>query len=221
MKYGFVKLSDGTLWQHGKSFYNTDSTIDYTQPVKVATNVLDWEDGAGEFYVIKTDHSLWRIAYSNAATSKIADNVASVSGNDGGYVYITTDGSVYARGSDTGRCNIWGQNGVTWQYNTPTQIAQSVGPAVKVLTDHNYTMVLGADGRLWGAGCPGQYNSRFGDGTMNGRATFSPMATNVSTFTPQFVVDPSGKLYGFGANYIGQLGNGTYNDSEVFIPIAY
>lgn len=218
--YVLMKRSDGTLWQLGKELFDWRD-IDFSSPVQVADNVLTAVPYSFGFYVIKTDNSLWDVPFGGTST-KIADNVASVSATNNARIYIKTDGSVYAQGNDITGCKVFGQGASgPYQYATDTRIVQSLGPISSAKLTHNYTMLLGTNGVLWAAGCNDPDASRFGDNTQNDRPSFSSMASNVKMFSGPFIVDYSSNLFATGMNYTGQFGNGTRKDEGFFVPIQY
>lgn len=219
----FVQRTDGTLWQLRSELWDTTGR-NFATPIQVATDVVNVVPVSYGFYAHKTDGTVWYNVYNTGSSTKVADNVAQFAASDSSRMWVTRAGEVYAWGNDGGSCNIFGVNTATGKYDTPTKVAAHIGAASRVYMAGDHTYLLGADGTLWGAGCNDSYwkeLSYFADGTFNARPAFTPMATNVALFTGTFIVNTSGGLYANGFNYSGQFGNGTNDDSVVFIPVAY
>lgn len=218
----YMKRSDGSIWQLGKEIFDVRD-LDFSTPVQIDSNVDKYYPDTLGMYVIKNDRSLWYTRFGSAP-SKISDDVVDVAPIDG-YIYVKTDGTVYAKGHDISECGkAFGQGAsTTTTYLTPTQIAMNVGPVAEVSASPSYTVLHGVDGTLWAAGCNDRFReiSFFGDGTFNDRPTFSQMATGVKLFRGNFIVNMSGALFANGYNYSGQFGNGTDEGSLQYIPVAY
>jgi alpha-tubulin suppressor-like RCC1 family protein len=146
-----------------------------------------------------------------------------------------------ALGSD-GKAYTWGQNtygqlgdGTTTNRTTPVAVSQGEVPDgvtfTQIDSSGNFTVALGSDGKAytWGRNPYGQ----LGDGTTTNRTT--PVAVSQGevpdgvTFTqiapsPDYshavALGSDGKVYAWGYNGNGQLGDGTQTDSSTPVAVA-
>ena len=124
---------------------------------------------------------------------------------------LRADGTVYAWGA-----NYYGQlgNGSLEPSSSPVPI-DGLSSVVAVAAGASHSIALRSDGTVvaWGANASGQ----LGDGTNDSRATPAAIAGLASirriatgpTADHSFAVAADGSLYAWGANYNGQLGDGT------------
>ncbi len=151
-----------------------------------------------------------------------------------GVTFTSVTASSYyslALGSD-GKAYAWGANG-SGQLGIGTNTGSSVPVAVtmpagvtftSVTAGNIHSLALGSDGKTyaWGDNSLGQ----LGDGTTWYRyvpvaVTMPPGVTFTSVtggYQSSVALGSDGKAYGWGANYYGQLGNGSTTNSSV--PVA-
>jgi len=137
-------------------------------------------------------------------------------------VALLTDGTVMSWGD-----NIAGQlgNGTSTSANSPAMVTGLDGPVTAIAAGDYHTAALMADGtvRTWGDNSAGQ----LGNGTnlsSNVPVTVIELGGTVTAiaagdyFTLALMTD--GTVKAWGSNYYGQLGNGTYNNSNVPVTIS-
>ena len=154
-----------------------------------------------------------------------------VSAGRGHTLAVASDGNIYAWGS-----NDYGQlgDGTTTERHEPIQVKKPQNVSqdftwIQASAGYMFSFGLGSDGKLysWGSNLHGY----LGDGTTNDRHTPGPVALppNVPTgFTWKQVAAGSlhalglgsdGKLYSWGNNLYGYLGDGTTNDRYTPVPV--
>ena len=139
---------------------------------------------------------------------------------------VTTSGSVYAWGADdSGQLG----NGTTTSHPTPNPVAVSM-PAGTTITavaaGSAQSLALTTSGTVlaWGSNLYGQ----LGDGTTTDRTVPVPVDLPSGTLvtavaagaTTSYALTSSGSLYAWGANYNGQLGDGTTDPLANATPVA-
>ena len=152
----------------------------------------------------------------------VAGNVVTGAGGYGHSLFVTANGALWAMGEDN-----YGQlgNGTTNNTKLPVSVASNV---VAVAAGNQHSLFVKTDGTLWAMGY--NYDGELGNGT---NSVFNP---NYPTTTPVCVasnvvavaagighslfVTADGTLWGMGNNSSGQLGNGTYNNTNRPITVA-
>jgi phosphoribosyl-AMP cyclohydrolase len=240
--------TDGTLWYKGANMYNEfgDGTgnpvLVYTQ---MDSGVASMNSDNMNVFWIKTDKSLWvtGLASNNklgatfpagtsgypdtgASPRKIADDVKLMRSMFNATLYVKTDGTVFASGYDQFGCGFFGE-GINKDHSTYSQIGAIAGPVVDAQIDYYNIRLLGADGRLWAAGCDG---GAFGNGSSSPSATFTQIASGVKMFAgggdgtsgrTTLYLDQANVLHATGENGDGQFGNGTNVSTTTFGVVAY
>ena len=149
-------------------------------------------------------------------------------GPDDFSIAVSTHG---ASVGDAGSVRTWGANafgqlgnGTTTSSNNPTAVA-GITTAVQVETGRDFTVVVLADGTLqvFGDNAHGQ----LGDGTTT--ASNVPIAANLIDVEQVNILGTSqtvlarttdGKVWAWGRNELGQIGNGTTTDSSVPVEVV-
>jgi alpha-tubulin suppressor-like RCC1 family protein len=141
--------------------------------------------------------------------------------------------SGYAIGSDS-HLYAWGANsdgelgdGTTTNADTPVQVSLPSGVTATAIASGNSTAyAIGSDGKLyaWGAGS----NGELGDGTTSSSDT--PVQVSLPTgataraiaggYYSGYAVGSDGKLYSWGDNTYGELGDGTTTGSETPLQVS-
>jgi alpha-tubulin suppressor-like RCC1 family protein len=203
------------------------------QPV---TNVV-----AGGYHslFLKSDGSLWAMGYdnhgqlgdgipgvingvstqTNRPEQTVASNVTAIAGGVVHSLFLKSDGSLWAMGS-----NASGElgDGTNNQTNQPEQIVASNVTTIAAGTFHS--LFLKNNGSLWAMG----YNvyGALGDGTYNTNGIYGTnkpeqiVASNVTAIAAGYefslFLKNDGSLWAMGWNYLGQLGDGTYGTAYPF-----
>ena len=137
---------------------------------------------------------------------------------------------------DAGGLWSWGSNGnkqlgdgSVSQRGTPGAVdlaALNGAKVVSVVAGQYHVLALDDNGQLWGWGS--NYYGKLGDGTNTDRPT--PVAVDLSSLGgakvvamaaglgTSFAVDENGRLWGWGSNVWGEMGDGSSSDSEHFRP---
>lgn len=136
---------------------------------------------------------------------------------------IGTDGKLYAWGA-----NGDGQlgDGTTSDKSTPLAVALPGGVSpVAIAAGDGFSLAIGADGQLyaWGRNANGQ----LGDGTTTNNSLPGLVklpagvgATDIAAGeSHNLVLGSDGKLYSWGNNNVGQIGNGTSSNSAFSVPV--
>lgn len=241
--------TDGTLWYQGSNMYDefgdgTDNPVSaFTQ---MASGVASMSAEGGNIIWLKTDKSLWVTGLANqnklgagypagsygwpitpgGLPLKIADDVKFMRSMLNISIYATNDGRVFAAGYDQFGCGFFGEGSPT-NHLTYTQIGAVAGPVNDAQIDYYNIRLLGADGKLWAAGCNG---GAFGNGSDAPSSTFIQIASGVKMFagggdgtSPRSTIylDQSDVMWATGGNDDGQFGNGTNVSTTTFGTVAY
>ena len=147
-------------------------------------------------------------------------------------IFVDNEGKVYTWGK-----NNYGQlgNGTNTDSNIPICISDLDNDLkgkniIDIYTAYSTIFALDPEGKIytWGA----NYNGQLGDGTNNNSNVpiciselendlKGKRITNIYTSSSTiFALDTEGKIYAWGYNYFGQLGDGTTNSSNIPICIS-
>ena len=228
----FLK-SDGSLWAMGYNAYGDlgDGTYNNTNwPERiVAGGVKAIAAGDSHSLFIKTDGSLWAMGYNgsgqlgdgkpgntNRPEQIVSSNVKAIAAGSYHSLFLKTDGSLWTMGD-----NEYGQLGDGYYTNTnlPQQI---VAGGVKAIAGGLHSLILMNDGSLWAMGA--NRAGQLGDGTNNNVYPFHGpnrpemiVAGGVTAIAAgiqhSLFLESDGSLWGMGENDLGQLGDGTYNNT--------
>lgn len=223
--------TDSTLWVWGNNGFGQlgDGTLtNRAIPTKIGTHKwLKISAGPNSSYAIRSDGTLW--AWGSNRFGQIGDGTTTdqntltqigvgskwknISANYNHTLAIKDDGTLWAWGD-----NSFGQLGIgtNIQKNVPTQVG--IGNSWSSLSEtigSQFSLAIKTDGTLWGWG----YNNygQLGNGTTGSGVFGNPVqigtANNwqmVSTGSDHtLAIKTDGTLWVWGANYRGQLGDGT------------
>ena len=239
---------DGTVFaagRNGSGQFGDGTTTNRTNPVQAMNadgTVLSGVVGisAGEYHTVylKSDGSVWATGSNtygqlgdgtttqrtNPAQVKNADGtglsgVVGISAGNTHTVYLKSDGSVWATGSNT-----YGQlgDGTTTQRTHPVQAMNADGTVlsgvVGISAGNTHTVYLKSDGTVWATGS--NYYGQLGDGTttqrtnpvqvMNADGTGLSGVMGISVgYLHTVYLKSDGTVWATGQNSLGQLGDGT------------
>ncbi|NII29780.1 T9SS type A sorting domain-containing protein [Pseudoflavitalea sp. X16] len=223
--------SDGSLWAWGYNLYGQlgdGTTTNRNVPVQIgsATHWVSVSAGLEFSLGVSSDGKLWAWGRNNfgqlgdgTTTNRTAPvqigsatNWVSVSAGTGHTLGIKSDGSLWAWGY-----NLYGQlgDGSNSNQTVPTQIGSATN-WVSVSAGAYHSLGITADNKLWAWG----YNAdgQLGDASHNNSAV--PILITVLGITINWVsvsaggyhslgISDNGKLWAWGRNEYGQLGDGT------------
>ena len=192
----------------------------------VSSNVTAVASGAFHSLFLKSDGSLWAMggSFSNLPEQIVSSNVTAIAAGNGHSLFLKSDGSLWGMGD-----NHDGQLGVGTYYNT-NQPQLIVSSNVTVIAAGDlHSLFVKSDGSLWAMG----YNNfgQLGDGTYN-KTNFPEqiVSSNVMAiaanggyltipgenvnYSHSLFVKNDGSLWAMGYNNFGQLGDGTYNNTN-------
>lgn len=230
----FLK-SDGSLWAMGANSYGQlgDGTFNNTNRPEqiVSSNIIAIAAGSNHSLFLKTDGSLWGMGLNasgqlgngtlnntNRPVQIVATNVTAIAAGDSHSLFLKNNGSLWAMG-----LNVYGQlgNGTSIPFtNQPEQIVASNVTAITAGNSHS--LFLKNDGSLWAMG--NNWHGQLGDGSSgNNNQTNIPekiLSNGVAVISGgqehSLLLKSDGSLWVTGANSTGQLGDGTYNETNRF-----
>ena len=234
--------NDGSLWVWGNNEYGQlgdGTTENRLVPIKIMDNIIEvstystWHKPYT--MAIKNDGSLW--AWGNNWSGqlgdgtkvekltpiKIVDNVAQISIGYHNTMAIKNDGSLWAWGANYN--GILG-DGTTEDRLLPVKIMDNVSQVHSYNHDDGtsyiaYTMAIKNDGSLWAWGA--NWYGQLGDGTNERRLYPMKIMDNIIKISSwalgidygschTMAIKNDGSLWAWGANWYGQLGDGTTTD---------
>jgi len=226
--------ADGTLWAWGSNNdgqLGDNTTTQRLVPTQIvgATNWQSVSAGGSHSLAVRLDGTLW--AWGSNTSGQLGDNTTtqrlvptqivgatnwqSVSAGGSHSLAVRADGTLWAWGSNTS-----GQLGdnTTTQRLVPTQIGTATNWQ-SVSAGHSHSLAVRADGTLWAWGS--NADGRTGLGTSTGNRIFPTQivgATNWQSVSAggdstsgghSLAARSDGRLWTWGANSTGQLGDGT------------
>jgi alpha-tubulin suppressor-like RCC1 family protein len=157
-------------------------------------------------------------------TAHGAAPVIAVAAGDFHSLYVTADGKLWAMGD-----NFYGKlgDGTTTDRLTPVQVtAHGVAPVIAVTAGKWHSLYVTNDGKLWAMG--NNSAGQLGDGSTTDRLT--PVQVTAHGAAPVIAVAASeyhslyatgnGKLWAMGANFRGQLGDGSTTDRHTPVQVT-
>ncbi|MFT9116823.1 MAG: WxL domain-containing protein [Sporolactobacillus sp.] len=198
--YTYFLRSDGTLWQIEKNYYVADAT-----PLQIGTE-NDWVAIYQDSYTSgviakKADGSLWTVSAPSTVTllSSAAYNYVNFKGANGNDYFVKSDGTLWAFGKNTNYATMGTGNAA----DTLTGMANAVEISAttdwlncKIIAAPRGTLVLKADGTVWGWG------STYGTAKPTQIVSGTNWADIMAFQSDTYLLDTSGNLYGFGT-YLG------------------
>jgi len=233
----FIK-SDGSLWGMGGNTFGClgDGTSAYSMdpPEEIVSNgVIAIAAGPYHSLFVKSDGSLWGMGHNSwgelgdgTFTSNppfgvispeeiVSNGVIAVATGYGHSLFIKSDGSLWAMGSENYGQLGDGSNGGT-PYNAINQPEEIVASNVTAIAAGSlHSLFLKSDGSLWGMGS--NQSGQLGAGTSS-NIPKEIVASNVTAIATgrshSLFIKSDGSLWAMGWNESGQLGDGTWNLSS-------
>ena len=227
MGTSYALKSDGSVWawgannmgQLGDAYNEAISTV----PVKVLaeddTKVTAITAGSYSAMALKEDGTVWewgntylhgQIGYP-MQISQLAD-VKNIAMGGRSEMVIKKDGSTWAWGNNT---EYQLGNGTTTEQTAPVKISGLSNMTQIKMGYGNWNVGISSDGTLW------EWGNR--NGTKISRPRLVKEVGNVSQISVCYrhvaAVTKTGKLYVWGDNYSGQIGNGSENSNSSPVPI--
>ncbi len=235
---------NGTLWAWGFNTFGqlgNNSTVDLNEPTQIGTD-NDWwivKGGGGHTIALKTDGSLWawganfngQLGSGNTSSFPVPTMISAEDWKDidAGFEFslgIKEDGSLCSWGfNGNGQLG----NGSTSEVNVPTQISDTIN-FVSVSAGSAYGVAISENQELfgWGANLYGelglgntiQQNNVSQVGLDNDWQAISAAEGAATTFVFGFhtlgLRSSEEDICVAGANYVGQLGNGSTASESTF-----
>lgn len=246
LAHSIARRSDGTIWTWGDNSHGQlgdGTTTDKLIPTQLGT-ATNWQNvfaGGNCTFALKTDGTLW--AWGENTTGALGDGTTTerhlpvlVLGNTSiHWVFVACSGQHTIANKADGTLWGWGKNnygqvgdGSTTDRITPVQIG-SLNVWWQVAAGSYHSVAIGSSGAsvyTWGLNDKGQ----LGDGTNTNKSVPTPLIG----YTGFQDIGAGGKhtigianhigdflsIYNWGENTFGQLGNGTYTDSNTPVEIS-
>ncbi len=215
--------SDGTLWAWGDNSMGQlgNNTDDYLEsPIQIGTDNNWWKISAGYKHclAIKSNGTLW--AWGDNTLGQVGNGATSFTGEatpiqigTNHWIDISSGGFFSTGIRDNGTLWAWGDNyyGQIANGNTngqllPTQIENS-NKWKTVFAGRNHIVGLKTDGTIW------SWGDELGEGLnqpgiVSQKTNYSGIVQASAGDGFSFVLSSNGKLYSWGKNDVGQLGQG-------------
>jgi alpha-tubulin suppressor-like RCC1 family protein len=230
--------TDGTVWAWGEKplseIGNAVTAHPTPEPVSGLSGVTAIAAG-GFNLALRSDGTVWTWGYSSrspledgTARNSLTpvrvsglSGVTAIAGGGGQGLAIRADGTVWTWGYNTrGQLG----NGTTTNSFAPGRV-RGLSGVTAVAGGHLYSLALRTDGTVWAWG----YNAsgQLGDGTLNNSST--PIQVNGLSGVTAIAAGPGyhslalrndGTVRAWGENAVGQLGNGTTNNSPTPVQVS-
>src|SRR5258708_6340153 len=222
---------DGTLWAWG---YNGDGQLGDGTRMNANTHELTGlgfaaiDAGDHHSLALKTDGTLWAWGFNNNDEFglEIGPGYSAIAAGDYHSLALKPDGTLWAWGANSN-----GQlgDGTLGYTSTPVQIGSGYAA---IAAGAGYSLALKTDGTLWAWGI--NDHGQLGDGTWVDKNTPVQIGSGYATIAAgggfrqngnssghSLGVKTDGTLWAWGANDVGQLGDGTLVDKSTPAQIGY
>lgn len=244
--HSLLLASDGSVYAWGYNSFGqlgNDSTTDSSVPVKVqlpdGVTATAISAGNGHSLALASDGRVYAWGWNsngqlgNAGYNshvpvqvKLPDGVTATAIAAGKFhsLLVASDGSVYAWGYDNA-----GQlgNDSTTDSPVPVKVLLPVGvTATGVAGGEYHSLALASDGSVyaWGYGCAGQLGDNSTAESHIPVKVLLPVgvrAIGIAAASQSLALISDGRVYAWGWNGYGQLGNNSTTDSSVPIPVQF
>ena len=218
--YAAMLASDGAVWFWGGNKHPTPTLI------PELTGVTAVSVGGNFILALKLDGTVWSLGdptRNDEVVSQVSglSSIIAISTGIGHALALRSDGTVWAWGYNyNGQL---GQNTSVLFSATPLQV-DGLFSVTQIAAGSNSSYALIAS-KAWAWG-DNQYGE-LGDGTLMSRWNPEPAAVTLSSITQiegggvsALALTADGKLWGWGGNYSGQLGDGTLVNRLFPVPIS-
>lgn len=235
--YSLAVKDDGTLWSWGwnsEGQLGDGTTVDRPTPLQIGSGFRSVAAGWSHSLGLKSDGSLWawgsnyRGTLGDGSTTdrmtpkQIGEGFEAVFASDDNSAALHRDGSLWAWGS-----NDYGRS----LGSTKTVLPKQIGAGFVVAAAHAHGVALKSDGSLWTWGPGGRL---LGDGTKTDRSrpgqidieliwdsargnvvrVGNRIAAVAAGDNHSLALTKDGRVLGWGDNFCGQLGDGSWIDHE-------
>lgn len=231
--------TDGTLWAWGDNEYGQlgdNTTVDKLTPTQIgtATNWQTIETGIYHSLALKTDGTLWFWGSRfNIYGTSTQNNIPTQIGTDTNWLKLTGGQHHCAAIKTDGTLWTWGENstgqlgdGTTIYRTTPIQVGTATD-WLDVSVGTRYTIATKNNLSLWSWGY--NYGGVLGLGTSgNNSDVYVPTQVGTSLDSNKIsaggyhalVNNNDGFIRGTGSNVVGQIGDGTYVQKNIYTYIS-
>jgi alpha-tubulin suppressor-like RCC1 family protein len=222
--------SDGTVWVWGNNAKTPLQIQGFSNVASINVAV-----GGSRYFGVKSDGSVWSSRCDSASGSPVCtgessmkipglSRVLAVSGGAAHTIALTSDGTVWASGNNA---SAELGDGTIINRSLPTEVPGLSGVTVAI-AGGRFSLALKVDGTVWAWGSTNGgvlANSLISNSstqvTFNAYASSSPNQisglTGIVAIAPGWdhalAIKSGGSVWSWGANYYGELGNGTVSGS--------